>query len=47
MLLSERAKRQRFSAKANVGAADVKAQRAGRSQKTLSKVGINELLRGI
>jgi hypothetical protein len=38
---------QHFSAKANIGAADVKPRSGGRSQKTLSKVGINELLRGI
>ena len=38
---------QRFSAEANIGMADVKPRSGGRSQKTLSKVGINELLRGI
>jgi hypothetical protein len=38
---------ERLSAKANIGAADVKPRSGGQSQKTLSKVGINELLRGI
>jgi len=39
--------RARFSAKANLGMPKVKPRSGGRSQKTLSKVGINELLRGI
>jgi|GEM_PF-4511401 len=36
-----------LSAKANLGADEVKPLCGGRSQKTRSKVGINELLRGI
>lgn len=36
-----------LSAKANLHAVQVKPRSGGRSQKTLSKVGINELLRGI
>lgn len=36
-----------LSAKAKLGATEVKLHSSGRSQKTRGKVGINELLRGI
>jgi hypothetical protein len=36
-----------LSAQANAGETGVKPRSGGRRQKTLSKVGINELLRGI
>ncbi|MCX7627458.1 MAG: hypothetical protein N2Z69_03490 [Methylophilaceae bacterium] len=47
MTFALQVRKERFSAQANLGPAKVKPLGGGRSQKTLSKVGINELLRGI